>query len=109
MLATPREPIELGRACRASVLRLMLRIRLPFAVPFVFGGLKVAAALSVMAELVGADAGLGYLIQIFMAFFRTPLAFAAVVAMALMGMLLFVAVGLVEKLLFPWSSGAANR
>ena len=87
----------------------MLRIRLPFAVPFVFGVLQVAAALSVVAELGGADAGLGYLIQIFMAFFCTLLAFAAVVALAMMGMLLFVAVGLVEKLLFPCSSGAANR
>ncbi|MBC7432750.1 MAG: hypothetical protein H7345_11850 [Rubritepida sp.] len=84
-----------------------------YAVPFVFGGLQLPAALSVVgavvAEFVGADAGLGYLIQPSMAFFRTPLAFAAVVALALMGMLLFVAVGLVEKLLFPWSSGAANR
>ena len=110
MLATPPELIELGRACRAGILQQMLRIRLPFAVPFIFGGLKVAAALSVVgavvAEFVGADAGLGYLIQTSMAFFRTPLAFAAVVALALMGMVLFVVVGLVERWLFPWSSGA---
>ena len=111
MLATPPELIELGRACRAGVLQQMVRIRLPFAVPFIFGGLKVAAALSVVgavvAEFVGADAGLGYLIQTSMAFFRTPLAFAAVVALALMGMVLFAVVGLVERVFFPWSSGAA--
>ena len=110
LLATPPELIELGRACRAGVVQQMLRIRLPFAVPFVFGGLKVAAALSVVgavvAEFVGADAGLGYLIQTSMAFFRTPLAFAAVVVLALMGMILFTLVGLVERLLFPWSSSA---
>ena len=62
-----------------------------------------------MAELVGADAGLGYLIQISMAFFRTPLAFAGLVALALMGMIPFFKLGLVEKLLFLCSSGAANR
>lgn len=111
MLATPPELIELGRACRAGVLQQLLRIRLPYAVPFIFGGLKVAAALSVVgavvAEFVGADAGLGYLIQTSMAFFRTPLAFAAVVVLALMGMILFALVGLVERWLFPWSSGAA--
>jgi NitT/TauT family transport system permease protein len=88
----------------------MLRIRLPYAVPFVFGGLKVAAALSVVgavvAEFVGADAGLGYLIQTSMAFFRTPLAFAAVVILALMGMALFALVGLMERVLFPWSSSS---
>lgn len=108
LLATPPELIELGRACRAGVLQQMWRIRLPFAVPFVFGGLKVAAALSVVgavvAEFVGAEAGLGYLIQTSMAFFRTPLAFAAVVVLALMGMILFVLVGLVERWLFPWSA-----
>jgi NitT/TauT family transport system permease protein len=110
LLATPPELIELGRACRAGRLQELLRIRLPFAVPFVFGGLKVAAALSVVgavvAEFVGADAGLGYLIQTSMAFFRTPLAFGAVVLLAIMGILLFQAVSLAERLLFPWSSGA---
>jgi ABC-type nitrate/sulfonate/bicarbonate transport system permease component len=87
LLAVPPELIELGRACRAGRFQELLRIRLPFAVPFVFGGLKVAAALSVVgavvAEFVGADAGLGYLIQTSMAFFRTPLAFGAVVVLAL--------------------------
>jgi NitT/TauT family transport system permease protein len=110
LLAAPPELIELGRACRAGRVQQMLRIRLPYAVPFVFGGLKVAAALSVVgavvAEFVGADAGLGYLIQTSMAFFRTPLAFAAVVILALMGMTLFALVGLMERVLFPWSSSS---
>jgi NitT/TauT family transport system permease protein len=109
LLATPPELVELGRACRAGRLQLLLRIRLPFAVPFVFSGLKVAAALSVVgavvAEFVGAEAGLGYLIQSAMAFFRTPLAFGAVVLLAALGVLLFQAVSLVERIFFPWSSG----
>src|SRR3712207_1393130 len=108
--ATPPELIELGRACRAGRLQELLRIRLPFAVPFLFAGLKVAAALAVVgavvAEFVGADAGLGYLIQSSMAFFRTPLAFGAVVTLAILGILLFQAVALVERVFFPWSSGA---
>jgi NitT/TauT family transport system permease protein len=109
LLATPPELIELGRSCRAGKLQELTRIRLPFAIPFVFGGLKVAAALAVVgavvAEFVGAEAGLGYLIQTSMAFFRTPLAFGAVVMLAIMGILLFQAVALAERLLFPWSSG----
>lgn len=112
LLATPPELIELGRACRAGRVQELLRIRLPFAVPFVFGGLKVAAALSVVgavvAEFVGADAGLGYLIQTSMAFFRTPLAFSAVVILAIMGIVLFQAVALIERIFFPWSSGSEH-
>jgi len=110
LMATPPELIELGRSCRAGRLQELLRIRLPFAVPFVFGGLKVAAALAVVgavvAEFVGAEAGLGYLIQTSMAFFKTPLAFGAVLVLAIMGILLFQAVALLERVLFPWSSGA---
>lgn len=110
LLATPAELIELGRACRAGKIQELLRIRLPFAVPFVFGGLKVAAALSVVgavvAEFVGADAGLGYLIQTSMSFFRPSLAYGAVVILALMGILLFWAVEVIERVFFPWSSGA---
>jgi len=109
LLATPPELIELGRACRAGRVQELARIRLPYAIPFGFGGLKVAAALSVVgavvAEFVGADAGLGYLIQTSMAFFRSPLAFGAVLILALMGILLFQAVALAERILFPWSSG----
>jgi NitT/TauT family transport system permease protein len=43
-----------------------------------------------------------------MAFFRTPLAFGAVVILALLGILLFQTVTLAERILFPWSSGAAQ-
>lgn len=112
LLATPPELVELGRSCRASRFQQLFRIRLPFAIPFVFSGLRVAAALcvvgAVVAEFVGAEAGLGYLIQTSMAFFRTPLAFGAVVILALLGILLFQAVAVVERVCFPWSSNSNN-
>ena len=75
-----------------------------------FFPLVVAADLSVVgtvaAEFVGADAGLGTPIQTSMAFFRTPLAFGAMVILALLGIVLFQAVSLTERLLFPRSSRA---
>jgi len=108
LLATPPELVELGRSCRASRLQEMMRIRFPFAIPFVFGGLKVAIALSVVgavvAEFVGADRGLGYLIQTSMAFFRTPLAYGAVIILGLLGIVLFQVVELIERIFFPWSN-----
>src|SRR5258708_868630 len=53
LAATPAELIELGRSLKASRLRELLRIRLPFAVPFVFSGLKVAITLSVIGAAGG--------------------------------------------------------
>ncbi len=44
LLAAPPELIELGRSYRASKLKELFRIRLPFAIPFIFSGLKVASA-----------------------------------------------------------------
>jgi NitT/TauT family transport system permease protein len=80
---------------------------MPCAVPFLFSGLKVAITLSVVGAVVGefvaADEGLGYLIQSSTAFFKTPLAFGAIVILALIGIVLFQAVVAIERAFFPWS------
>jgi NitT/TauT family transport system permease protein len=105
--AVPPELIELGRACKATYLRELWRIRLPYAVPFVFSGLKAAITLSVVGAVVGefvnADRGLGYLIQTSTAFFRVPLAWGALVLLSLMGIVLFQVVVIVERVFFPWA------
>lgn len=110
LLATPREVVDLSRAMRTSFLQDLWLIRLPNAVPFVFSGLRVAISLSVIgavvAEFVTANAGLGYLITQSTAFFNVPLAFGAVILLAIMGVCLFFAVVAVERLLFPWSAPA---
>ena len=48
LLAVPAELLELAGACKASWWQGLLRIRLPYAVPFIFGGLKVAITLCVV-------------------------------------------------------------
>jgi len=110
LIAVPPELIELGRSCKASRWQELLRIRLPFAVPFIFSGLKAAIALSVVgavvAEFVNADSGLGYLIVTATAFFKVPLAWGALILLSLMGIILFQLVVVVERVFFPWSSSA---
>jgi NitT/TauT family transport system permease protein len=105
--SVPPELIELGRACKATYLRELWRIRLPYAVPFVFSGLKAAITLSVVGAVVGefvnADRGLGYLIQTSTAFFRVPLAWGALVLLSIMGIVLFQIVVIVERVFFPWA------
>ena len=105
--AVPPELIELGRACQASRWRALWRIRLPYAVPFIFSGLKAAITLSVVGAVVGefvnADRGLGYLIVTSTAFFKVPLAWGALVLLSLIGIILFQAVVVVERVFFPWA------
>src|SRR5262244_3642247 len=109
LVAVPPELIELGRACRANRATELWRIRLPYAVPFIFSGLKAAIALAVVgavvAEFVNADAGLGYLIQTSTAFFKVQLAWGALIILSIMGILLFQIVVAIERIFFPWSPG----
>ena len=111
--SVPPELIELGRACRASRWRELWRIRLPYAVPFVFSGLKAAITLSVVGAVVGefvnADKGLGYLIVTSTAFFQVPLAWGALVLLSLMGIILFQAVVIIEQVFFPWAIDADKQ
>jgi NitT/TauT family transport system permease protein len=112
LLSVPPELIELSRACRASRLSELWRIRLPYAIPFIFAGLKVAISLAVVgavvAEFVNADSGLGFLIQTSTAFFKVPVAFGALIILSVMGVVLFQIVVIVERVFFPWSSSNAT-
>jgi len=111
--SVPPELIELGRACRASRWRELWRIRLPYAVPFIFSGLKAAITLSVVGAVVGefvnADKGLGYLIVTSTAFFQVPLAWGSLVLLSLLGIILFQAVVIIEQVFFPWAVDADKQ
>ena len=108
LLSVPADLIELSRSYKTSRMQELLRIRVPYAIPFIFSGLKAAIALAVVGAVVGefvtSDRGLGYLIQTSTAFFRMPLAFGAMVLLSIMGIVLFQLVGIAERVLFPWSS-----
>lgn len=108
LASVPADLIELGRACKSNRWTELWRIRLPYAVPFIFAGLKSAIALAVVgavvAEFVNADAGLGYLIQTSTAFFKVELAWGALMILSIMGIVLFQIVVVIERVFFPWSN-----
>lgn len=100
---------EMTHFCRttgAGVLKTFWKVRLPAALPQVFVGLKYAALNAtvgaVISEWIGGDAGLGYYIMIATGDLRMDLAFAIIVVLAALGVLLFGLVSLVERWLIPW-------
>ncbi|MFT3689693.1 ABC transporter permease [Paenirhodobacter sp.] len=107
LAATPPELIELSRSLRASGFREMTQIRLPFAVPYIFSALKISITLAVIgavvAEFCASDAGVGYFIQFSTSLFKLPQAWAGLIVLAAMSLILFQAVVLAQRLLFPWS------
>ncbi len=106
--AIPQDLIELGRSLQATPLKQLLRLRLPFAIPFIFSGLKMAITLAVIGAVVGefvaADRGLGYLMVSSLSFFNTPVAYGAIILLSLMAMVLFQIVVIAERVMFPWSA-----
>lgn len=98
--------LRLLRTMRASAWQRFRYARVPAAVPSVFSGLKIAAALSVIgavfAEWVGSSEGLGYLILVLNNATETAAMFAVIFLLACLGIALFGAVLLLQRLLLPW-------
>jgi NitT/TauT family transport system permease protein len=96
-----RDTLELFRALRATPWQTLRWLRLPNAVPFVVAGLKVAMVLSivgaVVAEYVGANRGLGALIISSQGMLDTPLMFAVLVVLVLLGVVLYQGVVVLER------------
>jgi len=90
----------------ATPAQILLKIRAPAALPFVFSGTRIAVATSVIGavigEWVGATQGLGFLMIHANAQLHVDLVFAAIVYLSLMALGLFVLVSLVEWLALPW-------
>jgi NitT/TauT family transport system permease protein len=105
--STPVELVDLARSLSASRLQMFAKMRIPWALPQIFVGLKLAVALAVVGavvgEFAGGDQGLGYLIVASGASGDTPLAFAAMVLLSVLSVLLFYLVAGLERLLLPWA------
>lgn len=100
------ELLELTRSLDSGKLRVFWRVRLPWALPYIFSALKVSITLSVIgaivAEFIGSDRGLGYLILASSGSMRTSLMFGVIVILSGLGIVCFYAVTWAERLLCPW-------
>lgn len=107
---TPVEMIYLARSMGASNWTTFTKFRLPTALPSIFTGLKVAAALavvgSVSGEFVAANEGLGYLLLTASSTIDSAGVFAGVIALAAQGILLYGAVEVLERIFSPMSRRA---
>lgn len=94
--------VEMGRAFRASRGQLIRQVELPAALPAILGGMRVGATLAVVGAIVGewagADQGLGVLVNLARgSLFDTPLMFATLLTIAMLGVALYLVVVIVER------------
>ncbi|MDX6469311.1 MAG: NitT/TauT family transport system permease protein [Gaiellaceae bacterium] len=105
--ASPRQ-IELMRSYAASDLQIWRRVRVPAALPFVFTALKVASVLAMIGAIVGeyfggAFTALGVIINSEAQIFHFVTAWAGILLASLLGLALYGAVALSERVLVRWA------
>ena len=105
--------LDLVRSMGANPLKVLLKARLPTALPQMFSGIKIAVTSAVVgaivAEFVGSDVGLGYLLLTSTASMDGSLVWSALLILVAMGVLLYVAIVQVERLAIPWHVSMRSR
>jgi NitT/TauT family transport system permease protein len=100
-----REKIYLAQSMGLGSIATFFKIQLPNAMPSIFAGLKISITFAVVGavvgEFVGGQGGLGYLLLIANGNMDTALLFAGIVALTLLGIVLFALIGLIERLVLP--------
>jgi NitT/TauT family transport system permease protein len=99
--------IDLGRVFDAPKWKVFVKIRVPNAYPYILSALKITATAAVVGAIVGefvaSQRGLGYVIITTQSSMNTPVAFAALVWISVLGLVLFGFVALLSRILVPWA------
>ena len=100
------DSINLMDSLGAGQWQMFWKVRFPGSMPYVFTGLKIAATISpigaIVGEWVGSHQGLGPVMIAANAAFKTDVVFGAIFYLAMMAIVLFLMVNVLERWLIPW-------
>jgi NitT/TauT family transport system permease protein len=101
-----RTALRLCQSLTASTWQSFIHVRVPFAIPHIFAGLKVGVTVAIIGVVIGefvtAQEGLGYIIMFASSAAETALVFAAITLLCVIGLLLYSAVALAEWFVHRW-------
>ncbi len=110
--AVDPEIADFARTTGAGGWKLFAKIRLPQALPDIFTGMKVGAALSataaIVAEFVASDRGLGYLLLQYNGNLDTPMVFAVIFLLSFIGLAVYYTVEFIERITIPWHTSQSQ-
>lgn len=108
-----RELVTIFRLMGATEMQVMGKVIFPAALTWVFAGLRLSAPYAlvgaIIAELIAANRGLGYLVDNATTQFDTASAFAAVAGILFLSGGLNMLIRLLEKRLMPWRAAEESR
>lgn len=103
---------EMMHALSATRWQRLKIVDWPASIPYLFAALKVSASAAfigaIVAEWIGANKGLGYLIVISGQYFKLPTLWAAIIVAAVLTLILLAIVVIAERLLHRWTATATD-
>jgi NitT/TauT family transport system permease protein len=99
---------KMARTFMGSPWQIFWKIRLPNALPYIFGGMKISITLAIIgvivSEFVASQEGIGYLIKLSSGLLDTPLMMAAITVLSICGLLLYSIIAVVEDRAVYWQA-----
>jgi NitT/TauT family transport system permease protein len=96
----------MARTFMASPWQVFWKIRMPNALPHIFGGMKISITLAiigvVVSEFVASQQGIGYLIKLAGGLLDTPLMMASITVLSIAGLVLYGLIALAERRTVYW-------
>jgi NitT/TauT family transport system permease protein len=105
----PVPMLQVYQTMKASRLELLVHLRIPNALPFLFAALRIVAPLSVIGAVVaeltasGSVGGLGSVISIATSMNQLAVVYAAIFVLAVLGVLLMLVITLLERRALRWN------
>lgn len=111
-LAEPNS-VQLMKSLKASKWQIMRMLKIPAALPVIFGGLQLGATTAIIgaivSEFVGADAGLGYLLQRYRSGFDTPAVWVIIGGFLIFGLCSYLILWFAERRIVFWRRSEISR
>jgi NitT/TauT family transport system permease protein len=105
--------IRLCRSLGATKWQILVSVRFPASIPYIFSGMKISVTLAIIGIIVGefitSQSGLGYLILFASGNQDTPLIFASIAVLCVVGLLMYSAIVVVERVTNHWLVSTVTR
>ena len=106
MASVETEALDLMATLSASKWQILVRVRFPTALPSLFAGMKISSTFAVVgavvAEFVGSQSGIGSIVKTSSYYLDTDVSFAAIIVMAIVSLLFFGGICLIERKVIFW-------
>ena len=113
--SVPQQVLQVYQTINASRLEMLVHLRVPSALPYVFAALRIVSPLSIIGAVVaelsasGSTGGLGTVIGTASSMNQLAVVYAAIFVLAVMGVLLLLAITLVERRALRWHESSSDR